>query len=258
MHVIKSLLMSLCFLFYLTTVVVQAEPDLSERLAKAEAFMDALEEERALQAYLSVLEKNAEHYEALWNASMLYATIGFRLADESSQKEYFQKAKHFAGKGLELYPDKGHPHFVMAMAKGRMADLVGVKQRIELAHEVEDHIKQAIALMPEHAPSWHLYGVWQSEVANVSRVERMAARLISRGMPDGSTEKAEEFLKKALELDAESIMIRLDLAQHYVRSNRNEDAIAVLKELLERDLPFKWKDDPDHLDTAHALLKEIS
>ena len=237
--------------------MAQSVPDISKMFAAAQTFRAELEEERALQTYLAILEKDPQHYEALWNASMLYAIIGFRGTDASSQRAYFQKAKDVAEKGITLYPDKGHPYFVMAMAKGRMANVVGVIRRIELAHEIEDHIQRAITLMPDHAPSWHIYGVWQSEVANVSRVERMAARLISRGLPVGSADKAEEFLKKALELDAESIMIRVDLAQHYVRSNRNEDAIAVLEELLALDLPFQWEDDPGHLDTARALLRRI-
>ncbi len=216
-----------------------------------------MEEEEALETYLSVLDADSENYEALWNASLLYATVGFRLDDEDSQKEYFEKAKELAEKSLELYPDRGHPYYVMAVAKGRMADVVGVNRRIELGHEIEEYVANALERMPEHAPSWHLYGVWQSEVANVSRAERMAARFLSGGLPDGSDEKAEEYLKKAIELNPESIIIRLDLARHFECSGQDDRAINALIEMLELDLPIQTKDDPDFLDDARALLDDL-
>jgi tetratricopeptide (TPR) repeat protein len=145
----------------------------------------------------------------------------------------------------------------MAVAKGRMADMVGVNRRIELGHEIEGYVARALELMPEHAPSWHLYGVWQSEVANVSRAERIAARFLSGGLPDGSDEKAEEYLEKAMELDPESIIIRLDLARHYIRSGQDEKAIAALEELLALDLQPQVRDDPDHLKDARLLLEDL-
>ncbi len=257
MNAIRCLFVASCFLLSLQTGTAHADSDITQLLEKADRFMVQMDEKQALQTYLAVLEADASNYEALWNASLLYATIGFRFENKSSQKEYFEKAKALAGKSLARYPDKGHPYFVMAIAKGRMADLVGVQRRIQLGHEIEAYIEQAIERMPDHAPSWHLYGIWQSEVANVSRVERAAARLISRGLPGGSNEKAEKFLKKAIELDPESIMIRLDLAHHFVRSGQQERAIAVLEKLLELDLPITWKDDPEHLNTARSLLKDL-
>ena len=257
MYMARRLLVAACLLLHLQPGNALANPDLDKLLEKADRFMVEMDEEQALQTYLAVLEADASNYEALWNASLLYATIGFRFEDKPSQTEYFEQAKALAGKSLARYPDKGHPYFVMAIAKGRMADLVGVQRRIQLGHEIEEHIKQAIDRMPDHAPSWHLYGIWQSEVANVSRLERVAARLVSRGLPGGSNEKAEEFLKKAIELDPESIMIRLDLAHHYVRSGQQERAIAVLEKLLELDLPITWKDDPEHLKTARTLREDL-
>ena len=251
-------LFSLLILFSALAVTAQSTSEaVADLLLKAEKQMEELDESGALESYLNVLELDPENYEALWNASLLYSTIGFRFDNKNDQEAYFERAIELAEKSLEYHPDKGDPYYVMAVAKGRMANLVRVRERIELGHKIEEYIVKALDRMPEHAPSWHLYGVWQSEVANVTRAERMAARFISGGLPDGSDEKAEEFLKKAMELDPESIITRLDLARHFERSGQNERAIAVLEELFELDLPVKSKDDPDHLEDARKLLSDL-
>ncbi|MCC5907899.1 MAG: hypothetical protein JJU13_16925 [Balneolaceae bacterium] len=251
-------LFSLLILFSALPVIAQTTSEaVDELLLKAEMQMDELDESGALESYLEVLEIDPENYEALWNASLLHSTIGFRFDSENEQKAFFKRAMEYADKGLKYHPEKGDPYYVMAVAKGRMANLVRVRKRIELGHEIEEYVVKALDRMPEHAPSWHLYGVWQSEVANVTRAERMAARFISRGLPDASDEKAEEYLKKALEFDPESIITRLDLARHFERSGQNDRTKALLEELLELDLPVKTKDDPDHLEDAHKMLSDL-
>lgn len=237
-------------------LAAQSETDpIDSMLAEASQLMSENNEEGALEIYLNILEADPENYEALWNASLLHSSIGFRFDDEDIQKEYFERAQELAETALEIYGDRGHPYYVMAVAKGRMADLVGVNRRIELGHIIEEYVEKALEIMPEHAPSWHLYGVWQSEVANVSRAERIAARFISSGLPDGTNELAEEYLLKAKELDPESIIIRLDLARHYMRAGQDEMAIPILEDLLR--LEPRQKDDPEFLQEAEDYLRDL-
>lgn len=254
----KSIRFYLFFLlFSAIPLLAYCQNEITELLQQAETQLDDLNEQAALATYESILDLDNTNYDALWNASLLYSAIGFRLENESRQKEYFDRAAELAEKGLEHHPGKGHPFYVMAVAKGRMAGVVGVRKRVALGHQIEDYISQAINLLPQHAPSWHLYGVWQSEVANVSRVERMAARFLSGGLPEGSDEKAEEYLKKAMEIAPESIIIRVDLARHYERSGQPDRVVAVLEELFQMDLEPQTKDDPRHLDDARQLLQKL-
>lgn len=238
-------------------LLAYCQNEITGLLQQAETQLDEQDEQAALETYESILDLDNTNYDALWNASLLYSSIGFRLGNEGLQKEYFDRAAELAEKGLEHHPGKGYPFYVMAVAKGRMAGVVGVRKRIALGHQIEEYISQAVDLLPNHAPSWHLYGVWQSEVANVSRVERMAARFLSGGLPEASDEKAEEYLKKAMELAPESILIRVDLARHYERSGQPDRMIAVLEELFQMDLEPQTKDDPRHLDDARQLLQKL-
>ncbi len=242
----------------LATIQLKAQQQTEQvesMLDEAAQLMDEHDDNGALQIYLNIIEISPDNYNALWNASLLYSAIGFRFDDEERQKEYFKKAQELAETSIDLYPDRGHPYYVMAVAKGRMADHVGVNRRIELGHIIEEYVKKAVDIMPEHAPSWHLYGVWQSEVANVSRAERIAARFISGGLPDGSNELAEEYLRKAIQFDPGSILIRFDLSLHFLRSGQDELAIPILEDLVEMEP--KLKDDPEHIKAAKEHLREL-
>lgn len=216
---------------------------------------DEMNETGALEMYLNVLNQSPENYEALWKASLLHSTIGHRLDNENARREYFEKASQMAEKAVQLYPDQVHPYYVLAVAKGRMSDIVGTRTQIQLSHVVKENVQKALDRNPNHAPSWHLYGVLQSEVANLNRVSRFAARFISQGLPEASNQKAEEYLKKAMQLNPESILIHYDLAKHYIRSGQKERAIPILEHLL--TLEPTIKDNKRHMKEAREWLHEL-
>jgi len=216
---------------------------------------DAGEEEKARDMYEDVLEVDDENYEALWNLSVLYAREGHRLEDTDAQEEKFRTALEMAEKVVELHPDKGHSYYAYAVAKGRMTEVIGTRDRIRAAHTIRDKIEKAAELIPEEPLVWHLWGVWHSDVANVGRTERWAARFISRGLPKASNEKAEEYLKRAIELDEDSILFRLDLAHHYIEVGEDEKAKEILEELIHME-PHSM-DDPEKIENARKLLEDL-
>lgn len=230
--------------------------EIESLLEQAEERFENHDDEGSLELYLKVLDKDDENLEALWNAAIIKVRIGFRQDDENVQGDYYQRAFELAEKALHLYPDDGHANYAWAAAQGRMTDLIGTRDRIRAAHEIEEKISKAAEKIPDYAPVWHIWGVWHSEVANVSRAERTAARFISGGLPDGSNEKAEEYLNKAIDLDGENILFRLDLARHFIEIGENEQA----KELLEKivEMEPKSKDDPGKLEEAEELLNKLN
>ncbi|MDZ7721082.1 MAG: tetratricopeptide repeat protein [Balneolaceae bacterium] len=237
-------------------LVSQSAPDsVDELLRKASRQADEMNETGALKTYMEILERDSDHYKALWNASLLHSVIGHRLDNKNDQQNYFEKATELAEKAVEHYPDRVHPYYVLAVAKGRISDIVGTRTRIKLSHEIEDNVQKALDRNPNHAPSWHLYGVLQSEVANLSRVSRFASRFISDGLPEASNQKAEEYLKRALKLNPKSILFYYDLAKHYIRSGQEKRAIPVLEKLL--TLEPTIKDNKRHINEARELLDEL-
>jgi len=233
-----------------------ANDDIDELLERAEEKTETLDEEKALELYKEILEIDSEHYEALWNTSLLTTRKYYRKSDEDVQLEGYSEALELAKKALELYPDKGHAHYVYAVAKGRYADLEGTRDMIEASHKIEESTKKAAEKIPDYAPVWHLYGVWHSDIANVNRSERAAARMVSEGLPDDAeNDKAEKYLKKAIDMMPESILFRVDLAKHYIEVDKEDEAIEVLEEAASMEV--KMKDDGDKKEEAKELLEEL-
>lgn len=255
------------FRFYLSIILLLLIPDLVnaqdpitvDSLASkaADSFEEAKEEE-ALETYLEVLEKDPENFEGLWHTALLYARIGFRMDSQKEMEDYYKKSLKHAEKTLDLYADKGYSHFVYALAQGRISDISGSGTRIKKSHIVKEHANRAVDLLPDYAPAWHLLGIWHSEVANISSSQRFAAGIFSKGLPDGaSNEKAELYIKKALELRPEQVIrFKLDLARHYDRSGQQQKAVETLQELVQKNP----QNDIDewNMTRAKELLEELS
>lgn len=213
------------------------------------------EEEVALQIYRDILEDDSLHYEALWNTVIIYSNKGNRQENDADRRKFIDKSIGYARNLLQHHPDRGHSHYAYAVALGRKTDEMRTRDRIRAAHEIRDHIEKATDLIPDFAPVWHLYGVWHSDVANVSRGARLTARFISSGLPDGSHEKAEEYLRKALKMDPDNILVHLDLARHYTEVGRDVAARLILKNMLE--LEPRMKDDPAYQEEAREILEAL-
>lgn len=225
-------------------------------LQLADESFHTMDEEKSLNLYLQVLEIDNNNYTALWNASLLFARKGYRQIQDEKKRELYKRSLYYAEKAVLTYPDSGHSHYVYAVANGRLSDLGDKKERIKKSHLIKKHIDKAVLIDPDYAPSWHLYGVWHSSVANIGKAEKIAANMISEGIPSGAShEKAEEYLKRAIEIKPEQILFRLDLAKHYKNSGQHEEAEQELKNLL--NLEPKLKDDAEYLIDARSLLEEI-
>ncbi len=235
----KWILIIITALFFIPAAgLAQSESNIDSLLTKAEEKFDDGDEKESLDIYLEILDHDSNHYGALWNASLIYSRLGYQLGDdeEETQLEYYNEALDLADHAKEHYGDKGHPYYIKAVALGRWSELQDTDTRIETSHEIKENIEKAADLIPDYAPVWHLYGVFHSDVANISSAEQFAASLISEGVPDGSNEKAEEYLKKAIEMMPESILFRLDLAKHYLKVDEEENAREVLEEISEMDV----------------------
>lgn len=230
----------------------QSGESIQQLLDKAHNYFQNAEEEKSLDTYLDVLDKDPDNHEALWNASVIYTLIGYRSDDIATKQEYLDKALNLADKAVELYPDKGHSHYARAVALGRMTKFMSNRDRARTAHKIKESIEIAAELIPEEALVWHLYAVLHSDVANVSRMERFAARVIAGGIPDGSNEKAEEYFHKSLELNPHHVLTRMDLAKHYMETGQKEKARLVLKDVTEMK-PLA-KGDPRLIERAKTML----
>lgn len=215
----------------------------------------AMEEPVARELLEEVLEREPDNMEALWKLSLLYSKAGHRLerrTEKDLMMDHYREAEELADACVTLYPDQAECHYVMAVAVGRISDISRARDRVRASRRIKEHVDRTLELDPEHRGAWHLLGVWHSSVANTSGTEKFAAGVLYGGIPKGSNEEAEEALKKAVELDPENILFNLDLARHYLRVDRKEEAIELLERI--RNMEIRDMDDPANLERVERLL----
>lgn len=228
---------------------------IEELLKEANEMHMSGKEEKSLELYEEVLEREETNLDALWNAAVLYSKKGYRKDSEDKMEEMYTKALNLSERALEHHGDDGYAFYAYAVSKARMTEVMGRRNKIRASKEIKENLEKAVDRLTDFAPVWHLFGVWHSDVANVSRAEKAAARLISGGLPDASNENAEKYLKKAVEMDEDNILFRLDLAKHYLEVDNNDAAREQLQQILELDP--KMQDDPMYKEEAEKLLDEI-
>ncbi len=220
-----------------TNLIIDPETDdpVVTLLYEAKNNFERGEEDKALEIYLRVLEQEPGNYEALWNTSFIYTRKARSQSIYSSQEAIYRIAREFARVCLQIHPDKPRSHYVYAVSAAGLADnMSNTSERIQLIRDMKEYSYSAVKMDPDYAPGWHLKGVWHSKLANVSRTERLAARLLHGRLPDGaSNEKAEEYLKRAISMDPDVILFKLDLAQHYQETGQSKKALPILETILE-------------------------
>lgn len=228
---------------------------IDEMLEKANNLHMTGEEQESLDVYLDVLDRDSDNLEALWNATVLHTKIGHRKDSEEEMADHYEKAGELADRALEHHGGSGYAFYAKAVATARMTEILDTGDKIEASHEIKENIEKASERLPDFAPVWHLYGVWHSDVANTSSAEKMAAGLFSKGVPDASNDKAEEYLLKATEMDEENILFLQDLAKHYLKVDKPEKAKEVLSKILEVEPVMK--DDEAYQQEAKDLLSDL-
>lgn len=232
-----------------------ADESISEQLDTAKELHMSGEEQQSLVIYKNVLKEDADNIEALWNASILHAKIGRRQESENDMRDHYEKARELAERAVENHPDNGHAYYARAVAIGRMTMLMKRRDKIDASRKVKESIEKASELIPDFAPVWHMYGVWHSDVANMSGIAKFTAGLFSGGIPDASNEKAEEYLEKAISMDKDNILFHIDLAKHYLEVDSESQARPLLEEIV--NMEPQMKDDPRYIEEAEQLLNKI-
>lgn len=233
-----------------------AQEDISTLEHKADSLYDKHQDKQALQLYEQILEEEPEHYQALWRTSFLYSRIGNRFEEKDDQKEYFNKAIDIAEQALEVDSTDTQSNFVMAVAMGRKAIISGARERVAASRAIKKYADRAIKYDSTNAGAWHVLGRWNFKVANLSWIERAAANTLFGGLPgDASTEKAAEYIEKAISLNDEYVLYYFDLAKVYEEMNKDQQAIRTCRQALE--LPNLTPDDQEIKNDCRKLIDDL-
>lgn len=235
--------------------LLMAQQEKSVLEAKADSLYNNFDENQALEVYKQVLDQHPNDYRALWRTSFLYSRIGNRQGDKDTQKEYFNKAIDLANRALAVDSTDTQSNFVMAVAMGRKALISGAKSRVAASRDIKKYAERAIKYDSTNAGAWHVLGRWHLKVANLSWIERVAANTLFGGIPKASNQKAEEDIKRAIQLNGKYVLYHHDLALVYKEMGKDQQAISACQAALK--LPNLTPDDDRLKQECQDLIKDL-
>lgn len=196
---------------------------------EARALVAQQQEAAALRKCQQALRDNPVQYEALWRASVLSSRIGGRYTDETRRTNYFEDARAYAARALEIHPDFATANYAMALAVANLGALSTLRGRLAARLEEKPYLDAALKDEPRHADALQLLARWQFKVAHYSIFEKLASRLLLGEAPSGATAaQAMHSLEKAIEVNPRRIEYYYDLARmHQLQGQRNR-AVEVL------------------------------
>ncbi len=239
-NIASTILMNHCAMRYsllvflllgLFTLSASAQPE--SLLNRADSLFSNYQEKAALEAYNKVLQEDSDNLEALWRTSLLYSRIGNQLNSEDQKTEYYNFAKQRAEQALQEDSTNSQANFVMSVAMGRMALIVGARERVAASRDIKKYAERALRADSTNAGAWHVLGRWNMEISDLNFAERLAANVLFGGIPEGaSNENAVEYIQRAIELNPNFALYYYDLAKAYEALGQEQQAIETCKEGL--------------------------
>jgi tetratricopeptide (TPR) repeat protein len=129
---------------------------------------------------------------------------GDGLTSESKQEEIYRRAYAAALKSVAAHPNTSNEHLWLAIAAGRLGLISSIKERIQLSKVVKDNAERAIALDAKNGQAYMVLGAWHFYVADLSWVQKNAAKMFYGGLPPASYQQAVSNLTKAVQLGVDN------------------------------------------------------
>lgn len=131
-------------------------------------------------------------------------------SDDAARKiEWYGRGKDLAERALELAPESADAHFALFANWGRMLQTDGWLKNAFHLPALQRELDRALELDPNHADALAAKGGLYLELP---------------AFLGGDIRKAEPLLRRAVELDQESVAPRLELAECVLQQNQRDEA----------------------------------
>lgn len=217
-------------------------PAVRVKLFQAAALANSFKDSEALGVYQDILKTVPAHYLALWQCTVLSVKIGVRYSDETRKSAYFDAARQYAERALQLQPEGGESNYAVALALFSQATLYRAGARLQAFSDLRSHVYLATKYRPDLPEAWQLLGRWQYRVSHYNVLERLYSKLVLGGVPDGGdSREAMADLEKAHELQPQNLQFCYDLARMCRYQGRRKRAIVILQ-VAEKIAPVTSED----------------
>jgi tetratricopeptide (TPR) repeat protein len=199
------------------TIPVRAQTP-AEHIAIGDSLYALFKPDEALPHYLAATGGDSANYEALWKAARSEVDLAEAERDEGRRNRLSRSAETHARRAIRVNPRDPEGHFSLARALGRRALSVGVRDRVKFATEIRAAALEALRLNADHPGALHVMGVWNAEVMRLNGVSRFFAKNLLGGkvFSEASWDRALSYMERAVAVDPDRIVHRLDLGKIYL------------------------------------------
>ena len=225
-------------------------------IALGDSAQARLDPDAALRAYRQAVRLDPNNAEALWRLSKVVVGMAAVETDEQRSRVLAERALNYAKRSAASDPANAMAQVALAISNGQLAILAPATEKLELSKKIKDHAFRAMQLDPSNHVAMMVLGIWNREVAALSWVIKLTMKVVYGGVPEASMEESKRLLAKAVSIQPDEIMSRLELAKTLIELDEESVAIAHLRRVL--TLPQRHVGDSVRLDEARKLLRELT
>jgi len=243
------------FLILSSIFLFTAQQDLQEQLAKSDQLFNSFNNKAAYNLLLDIQKKYPNNDEVLWRLSRVVYHIADHMptstgSEKDAQLAEYQKAFSYADEAVKADPKNSMAYTYRAVANGKIALFKGVFSVSGIVNSVREDCEKAISLDPNNAIAYYVLGRTHAKLAEKPKMFRWPL-----GLAWGNIDDAIKFYNKAVSIDPNFVMFRLDLAKAYISQDSFQQAKVQLQAIPQ--LPKRDEDDDQMKAEAAKLLQEI-
>jgi len=189
-------------------------------------------------------ERSNVDFESAWKLARVCYWIGTH-EPQGNRRATLQRGVNAGENAARLASNRPEGHFWLAANMGRLAESFGLMQAMKYRGRIKDELEKVLAV----DPSWQggsaddALGQWYATVP----------RLFG-----GSTQKAEQHLRSALQHDPNNLSALAFLGEMLLNQGRTAEARAYLQRVIDGTFDAEWApEDRELKEKAAALVKQI-
>jgi len=202
-------------------------------LVKGDELYHSFDNQGALTEYKKAYDIAPDSFATLKRMISIYGDMGrLRLHKDTSSESCYRQALVYADTLVARFPGRAESHFWLALSQGSLIPFVGTKEKIHIAHSVQEEAKRAIEIDSDFALAYVVLGIFQREASKISWFERLIANVVFGADFSGSLEASESYLRKSVTLDPSNSYGYFELYWTYKAMKNPDKAVLSLKKLM--------------------------
>jgi tetratricopeptide (TPR) repeat protein len=226
-------------------------------VARADNLMAGGNIEASLDLLETYLESHPNDFEARWRAARAAVYMGILATGTEIENRWYRRGIAHADRALAERPDDLEALRWDIAAKGSLAVQTGARETVRLAKDVYRLAHRLLELDPRNAFAYDALGSLDYQVMELNAFKRALGRLFLGAdvLSVASWHDALEYHRRAVALDPNNLLYRVDLANTLAKTGHTAEAIEQLRVAVA--LPSRLPVDSDFRARAERRLKEL-